>query len=82
MSIRQRGVLTVADPADFANDLTLKYMEWGLAARRPTEAVAATMFCVDCERLIPWQRRFAVLGCQRCAQCQTTLELEELAHAG
>ena len=72
----------MADLADFANDLTLKYMELGLAARKPSEAAAHTMFCVACHGLIPWQRRFAMLGCQRCAHCQTKLELEGVGHAG
>ncbi|MCS3467413.1 phage/conjugal plasmid C-4 type zinc finger TraR family protein [Pseudomonas sp. JUb42] len=72
----------MADHADFANDLTLKYMELGLATRRPANSDEATRFCVDCQGLIPWQRRFAVLGCMRCAQCQTKLELKGAGHAG
>lgn len=69
------------DNADFANDLTLKSMELGLAARPRAEVAASTLFCVECYGLIPWQRRFAVLGCQRCTQCQTKLELEGVGHA-
>jgi phage/conjugal plasmid C-4 type zinc finger TraR family protein len=66
----------MSDAADFANDLLLKSMDLALAARKPAEAQAASMFCVGCGNLIPWQRRFAVANCVRCMSCQTTLEVQ------
>jgi RNA polymerase-binding transcription factor DksA len=72
----------MSDPADFANDLILKSMELGLAARKPADSAAASMFCISCKGLIPWQRRFAVANCVRCATCQTRLEVNRGAYAG
>lgn len=66
----------MSDAADFANDLLLKSMDLALASRKPAEAQAASMFCVGCGNLIPWQRRFAVTNCVRCMSCQTSLEVQ------
>lgn len=70
----------MSDAADFANDLMLKSMDLALAARKPAEAQAPSMFCVGCGALIPWPRRFAVANCVRCMQCQTKLEVQGVRH--
>ena len=72
----------MSDPADFANDLILKSMDLALAARKPAEAQAASMFCIACGVRIPWQRRFAVASCLRCMKCQMILEGQGVGDAG
>lgn len=34
-------------------------------------------FCIDCDEPIPEQRRIAVKGCERCADCQNKFEIKE-----
>ena len=70
MSTRPRGVPTVADDVDFANDLVLERIDRALAVRRAQPVFASFEFCVDCDLSIPLARRLAVTNCTRCAACQ------------
>ena len=63
-------MLTVADIADFANDLVQERIDLALAARKAQPVFASYEFCVDCDSLIPLARRLAVTSCTRCAACQ------------
>lgn len=78
MSIRLRGVLIVADIADFANDLVQERIDQALAARnaaKPALAAHSFLFCESCENPIPEGRRIAVPGCTQCVTCQEVDEI-------
>ena len=70
MSTRPRGVSTVADIADFANDLVQERIDLALAARKAQPVFESYEFCEDCDMSIPLARRLAVTCCTRCAGCQ------------
>ena len=63
-------MLTVADIADFANDLVQERIDLALAARKAQPVFESYEFCVDCDSSIPLARRLAVTSCTRCAACQ------------
>ena len=63
-------MLTVADIADFANDLVQERIDQALAARKALPVFESFEFCVDCDSTIPLSRRLAVTSCTRCAACQ------------
>lgn len=84
MSIRQRGVSTVADIADFANDLVQERLDQALAARnavKPALAAHSFLFCESCDDPIPESRRLAQPGCTQCVSCQSIEESREARHA-
>ena len=84
MSTRQRGVLIVADIADFANDLVQERIDQALAARnaaKPALAAHSFLFCENCDSPIPEGRRLAVPGCTQCVSCQEVEEIMEAVHA-
>lgn len=63
-----------AEIIDQANELAELQREAAIAKCRINhEAVSAT-HCCDCGEDIPEQRREAVAGCQRCADCQEEFE--------
>ena len=77
-------MLTVADIADFANDLVQERLDQALAARnaaKTTSAVHSFLFCEGCDDPIPEARRLALLGCTQCVICQSIDESREAHHA-
>nr|WP_153425921.1 TraR/DksA C4-type zinc finger protein [Pseudomonas sp. FSL R10-0765] len=66
--------MTVADIADFANDLVQERIDLALAARKAQPVFEAYEFCADCNTAIPLARRLAVTNCTRCASCQQVNE--------
>ena len=77
-------MLTVADIADFANDLVQERLDQALAARnavKPVTAAHSFMYCENCEEPIPEARRLAVQGCIYCVSCQAVDEVLEAQHA-
>nr|WP_260404150.1 TraR/DksA family transcriptional regulator [Pseudomonas sp. B707] len=84
MSTRRRGVLIVADIADFANDLVLERVDQALAARnaaKPALAAHSFLFCETCDEPIPEARRLAQPGCTQCVGCLAIEEMMEARHA-
>lgn len=69
MSIRQRGVSTVADWADMAGEI-LERSEEAFAARKPVQIADSRKTCIDCMEPISPARRLASQGCQRCTECE------------
>ena len=65
-----RGVLIVADIADFANDLVQERIDQALAARKASPVFESFEVCVDCDFAIPLARRLAVTNCTRCTECE------------
>jgi phage/conjugal plasmid C-4 type zinc finger TraR family protein len=77
-------VSTVADIADFANDLVQERLDQALAARnaaQPTSAAHSFLFCEGCDDPIPEARRLALPGCTQCVICQSIEESREARHA-
>lgn len=84
MSIRRREVLTLADIADFANDLVQERIDQALAARKAAKSASVVhsfLFCEGCDDPIPDARRVASPGCTQCVQCQSIDEQREARHA-
>lgn len=84
MSTRQRGVLTVADIADFANDLVQAGLDQILAKRAALKAATPTVSLLDCAECldpIPEARRLAQPGCTFCVACQSMGDLRAKRYA-
>jgi phage/conjugal plasmid C-4 type zinc finger TraR family protein len=84
MSTRRRGVLSVADIADFANDLVQERIDQALAARNATKPALVAhsfLFCETCDDPIPEARRLAQPGCTQCVGCLSLAELKGARHA-
>ena len=60
---------------DQANELAERRLELTIQNMRINHAAVSATHCCDCEEEIPEQRREAVAGCQRCADCQEEEEL-------
>ena len=58
--------------------------EQQLAARIHAARIAGTgpHYCIDCNDPIPQERREAIRGCERCADCQTIHEVQLARHGG
>ncbi|MEE1953273.1 TraR/DksA C4-type zinc finger protein [Aeromonas sp. 75A] len=58
--------------------------EQQLAARIHAARIAGTgpHYCIDCDDPIPQERREAIRGCERCADCQTTHEFKTARQFG
>lgn len=68
----------MADIIDQANDLAELQLQANLA--KHTHAVAikpSAFYCVECDEVIPHQRRNAITGVQTCIECQEALELKK-----
>jgi phage/conjugal plasmid C-4 type zinc finger TraR family protein len=77
-------VLTLADIADFANDLVQERLDQALAARNAAKSsvvIHSVLFCEECDDPIPEGRRIASPGCTQCVQCQSIDELRVARHA-
>lgn len=77
-------MLSVADIADFANDLVQERLDQALAARRaakPDLVAHSFLICESCEDPIPEPRRLALPGCTQCVTCQSLDETREARHA-
>jgi phage/conjugal plasmid C-4 type zinc finger TraR family protein len=77
-------VSTVADIADFANDLVQERLDQALAARNAAKSASAAhsfLFCEGCDDPIPEDRRLAQPGCSQCVSCQSIEEWREARHA-
>lgn len=60
---------------DQANELAELQREAAIAKCRINHHAVSATHCCDCGEEIPEQRREAVAGCQRCADCQEEDEL-------
>ncbi len=60
---------------DQANELAERRLEMTIQNMRINHAAVSATHCCDCVEEIPEQRREAVAGCQRCADCQEEEEL-------
>lgn len=58
--------------------------EQQLATRIHAARIAGTgpHYCIDCDDPIPQERREAIRGCERCADCQTIHEYQLARHCG
>ena len=62
-----------ADPLDSANELADQMLTQHLAehrARMANSCPVSLAICIDCAEPIPEARRLAVVGCERCIECQ------------
>lgn len=77
-------MLSMADIADFANDLVQERIDRAMAARNASKSQVIThsfLFCLDCDEAIPEARRDAQLGCTRCFECQSENDQMEARYA-
>ncbi|MEV3829268.1 TraR/DksA C4-type zinc finger protein [Aeromonas allosaccharophila] len=58
--------------------------EQQLAAKIHAARIAGTgpHYCIDCDDPIPQERREAIRGCERCADCQTIHEFKTARQFG
>ncbi len=63
-----------AEIIDQANELAERRLEMTIQNMRINHAAVSSTHCFDCGEEIPEQRREAVAGCQRCADCQEEFE--------
>ncbi|MFM5811233.1 TraR/DksA C4-type zinc finger protein [Aeromonas veronii] len=58
--------------------------EQQLAAKIHAARIAGTgpHYCIDCDDPIPQERREAIRGCERCADCQTIHEFQNARQFG
>lgn len=63
-----------AEIIDQANELEELQRENAIAKYRINHSAVSATHCGDCGEEIPEQRREAVAGCQRCADCQNEEE--------
>lgn len=63
-----------AEIIDQANELAELQREAAIAKCRINYHAVSATHCRDCGEEIPEQRREAVAGCQRCADCQEEFE--------
>lgn len=76
--------MTVADIADFANDLVQERLDQALAARNALKSATvlhSLMFCESCDAPIPGARRLAQPGCTFCIECQSVDDLKRARYA-
>lgn len=62
-----------ADSIDAANELADQMLTQHLAehrARVANSCPVSSVICIDCGEPIPDARRLAVVGCERCIECQ------------
>ncbi|EGT3581537.1 TPA: TraR/DksA family transcriptional regulator [Klebsiella oxytoca] len=64
-----------AELIDQANELAQRRLELTIQNMRINHNAVSATHCRDCGEKIPEQRREAVPGCQRCADCQEEEEL-------
>ncbi|MFS3105882.1 TraR/DksA family transcriptional regulator [Klebsiella pneumoniae] len=64
-----------AEIIDQANELEELQREAAIAKYRIDHNAVSATHCADCGEGIPERRREAVVGCQRCADCQEEEEL-------
>lgn len=84
MSTRRLVGWSVADIADFANDLVQDGLDQILARRAALKATAAApslMDCAECLEPIPEARRLAQPGCTFCIECQSVDDLRAARYA-
>ncbi|MEW5560238.1 TraR/DksA family transcriptional regulator [Enterobacter asburiae] len=62
------------DLMDHLQELQAEALARNTNAARLKPCVAASLFCVDCDRPIPKERRAANPSAQRCIYCQSLLE--------
>lgn len=65
------------DDIDRAQELEEQQRAQSLAAHRRSAADRGTLWCIDCDEVIPWQRRRAQPGATRCIDCQTRHETHQ-----
>lgn len=63
-----------AEIIDQANELAQRRLEMTIQNTRINHNAVSATHCCDCGEEIPEQRREAVAGCQRCADCQGEFE--------
>lgn len=63
-----------AEIIDQANELAERRLEMTIQNMRINHNAVSATHCCDCGEEIPEQRREAVAGCQRCADCQGDFE--------
>lgn len=66
----------MADIIDQAQDLAEHQLAQALAAV-PKPTGESAFYCIDCDEVIPHQRRAAVRGVRRCAPCQGEYESQK-----
>lgn len=69
----------MSDFADVAGDYQEKWEAGCIAAALPAAPVGPSRFeCLDCDGPIPERRRQAVIGCQRCIECESLISRPEV----
>jgi phage/conjugal plasmid C-4 type zinc finger TraR family protein len=61
------------DLMDSAQELECLQREQALSKIKPVKGISL-VYCVDCEDVIPQNRRIAVPGCTRCLSCAEDFE--------
>lgn len=64
----------MADIIDIANDLVEQHLQASLAKHSAPILKDSAVWCVECDEVIPHQRRSAIAGVQTCIECQSVLE--------
>lgn len=67
----------MADAADIANDVMESRLQDTISRirlKQPNATDAAIVWCVECDSVIPWQRRKALPGVDTCVDCQSYKE--------
>lgn len=65
----------MADIIDQANEVAELHLQTSLAKHRTIQTLSASAFyCIECDEVIPHQRRSAVAGVKTCIECQCVIE--------
>ena len=70
------------DSMDHIQELQAASLARNIDAARLKPCGAASLFCVDCDRPIPQERRAAHPTAQRCVYCQSVLEANAKHYRG
>lgn len=68
----------MADPLDIASELAELHNQAALQRHNNTLETnkESAFYCLECDEVIPHARRAAIIGVQRCIQCQQINELK------
>lgn len=71
----------MADAADVASEFEERARAAALARRPAPPTGPGSIYCLDCDEVIPWRRRKALPGVTLCVDCQQTAEAQSLHHS-
>lgn len=71
----------MADEIDIAQEREQKTIEYALASRAQQYSGDSEFYCVECDEVIPHQRRMALPGVDVCVVCASARE-QQRKHGG